>query len=105
MLVAIWVAIFFDKSYSKLDLKESAYSEIAESLDTNIASVKAKINNLRTQFGKELSKERHAKSGQSTYELYSSKWAHFDKLAFLSPVIGASKSRDKLKRKNKEEQD
>ena len=95
----------FDKSYSKRDVKESAYSEIAESLDTNIALVKAKINNLRTQFGKELSKERRTKSGQSTDELYSSKWAHFDKLAFLTPVIGASKSRDTLKRMNKEEQE
>lgn len=63
----------FDKSYTKRDLKESAYSEIAESLDTNIVSVKTKINNLRTQFGKELSKERQTKSGQSTDELYSSK--------------------------------
>ena len=33
----------FDKSYSKRDVKEAVYSEIAETLDTNSASVKAKI--------------------------------------------------------------
>ena len=54
----------FNKSNSKRDLKESAYSEIPESLDTNVASVKTKIINLRTLFGKKLSKKRHTKSGQ-----------------------------------------
>ena len=93
------------KDYSKRDLKEIAYSDIAESFDTNIASIKTKINSLRTQFGKELTKERSTKSGQSTDELYSSNWTHFDKLAFLTPVFGASKSRDTLKRMSKNEQD
>ena len=93
------------KDYSKRDLKEIAYSDIAESFDTNIASIKTKINSLRTQFGKELTKERSTKSGQSTDELYSSNWTHFDKLAFLTLVFGASKSRDTLKRMSKNEQD
>ena len=60
------------KDYSKRDLKEIAYSDIAESFDINIASIKTKINNVRTHFRKELSKERSTKSGQSTDELYSS---------------------------------
>lgn len=63
-----------------------------------IASIKQKLNNLRTRFGKELSKERNTKSGQATEELYNSNWPFFDQLAFLTPVIGASKSRDTLKR-------
>ena len=83
------------------DLKEIPYSDIAEYFDTNITLIKTKINSLRTQFGKELTRERSTKSGQSTNELYSSKWAHFDKLAFLTPVFGASKSRDTLKRMSK----
>ena len=87
------------------DLKEIPYSDIAEYFDTNITLIKTKINSLRTQFGKELTRERSTKSGQSTNELYSSKWAHFDKLAFLTPVFGASKSTDTLKRMSKNEQD
>ena len=84
--------------YTKRDLKEIAYSEMATSFDTNIASIKQKLNTLRTRFGKELAKERNTKSGQSTDELYISNWTHYDELAFLTPVFGVSKSRDTLKR-------
>ena len=49
--------------YSKRDLKEIAYAEIATSLDTNITSIKAKINSLRTQLGREMAKEKSTKSG------------------------------------------
>ena len=38
----------FNTDYSMRDLKEFAYSNIATSLDTTIAAVKAKINSLRT---------------------------------------------------------
>ena len=89
--------------YSKRDLKEIAYTEIATSLDTNITSIKAKINRLRTQLGRKMAKEKSTKSGQSTDELYASKWIHYDKLNFLIPVFGASKSRDTLKRMNLQE--
>ena len=60
---------------------------------------------MRAQLGRELAKEKNTKSGQSTDELYSSNWVHYDKLAFLLPVIGASKSRDTLKRANLQEND
>ena len=50
-----------------------------------------------------MTKEKSAKSGQSTDELYASKWIHYDKLNFLIPVFGASKSRDTLKRMNLQE--
>ena len=45
-----------------------------------------------------MAKEKSTRSGQITDELYSSNWIHYDKLAFLVPVIGASKSWDTLKR-------
>ena len=61
------------------------------------------INGLRAQLGGEMAKEKSTKSGQSTDELYSSNWLHYDKLAFLVSVIGASKSRQTLKRINFQE--
>ena len=93
----------FDKEYTKLDIKEIAYTEKASSLDTNIESIKAKINGLRAQLGREVAKVNKTKSGQSTDELYASSWIHYDCLSFLLPVIKSSKSRDTLKRKNEEE--
>ena len=93
----------YHTDYSKRDLKEIAYTEIAISLDTNITSIKAKINSLRTQLEREMAKQKNTKSGQSTDELYASKWIYYDKLNFLIPVSGASKSRDTLKRMNLQE--
>ena len=93
----------YHTDYSKRDLKEIAYTEIVISLDTNITSIKAKINSLRTQLGREMAKEKSTKSAQSTDELYASKWIHYDKLNFLIPVFGASKSRDTLTRMNLQE--
>ena len=93
----------FDKEYMKRGVKEIAYTEIASSLDTDIESIKAKINGLRAQLGREVAKVNKTKSGQSTDELYASSWIHYDRLSFLLPVIKSSKSRDTLKRKNEEE--
>ena len=53
---------------------------------------------MRALLGREITKEKTIKSGQSTNELYKSNWVHYDKLSFLIPVIGAGKSRDTLKR-------
>ena len=50
-----------------------------------------------------MAKEKSTENGKSTDEVYSSNWIHCDKLAFLVPVIGASKSRDILKRMNLQE--
>ena len=66
---------------------------MATSLDTNIPSIKTNINGLRVQLGREMVKEKSTKIGQSTDELYSSNWIHYDKLAFLLPVIEVSESR------------
>ena len=95
----------YHKDYKKRDMKEVAYSEIANSLDTTVASIKAKVNSLRTQLGKELAKERNTKSGQGTNELYVSNWVFYQNLAFLKPVFGTSKSRDTLKRMSLPEDD
>ena len=89
----------FDKDYSKRDVKEIAYKSIATAFDTNISSVKTKINGLRAQLGREKAKETKTKSGQSTDELYISTWAHYNRLAFLLPVMGHSKSRETLRKK------
>ena len=66
-------------------------------------SIKAKINGLRAQLGREVAKVNKTKSGQSTDGLYASSWIHYDRLSFLLPVIKSSKSKDTLKRKNEEE--
>ena len=93
----------FDKEYTKRDVKERAYTEIVSSLDTNIESIKAKINGLRAQLGREVGKVNKTKRGQSTDELYVSSWIHYDCLSFPLPVIKSSKIRDTLKLKNEEE--
>ena len=60
----------YHTDYSKRDVREIAYSEIATWLETYIPSIKTKINGLRAQLRRELAKEKNTKSGQSTDELY-----------------------------------
>ena len=93
----------FDKEYSKRDLKDIAYTEIASVLDVTITSLKTKINGLRAQFGRELAKVNKTKSGPSTDELYVPSWIYYQRLLFLMPVVKSTKSRDTHKRKNDEE--
>ena len=66
----------FDKEYTKWDVKEIAYTEITSSLDSNIESIKARINGLWAQLGREVGKVNKTKSGQNTDELYASSWIH-----------------------------
>lgn len=89
----------FHSDYSKRDIKEIAYSTIADVFETNINSVKAKINGLRAQLGREKAKETKTKSGQGTDELYESTWVHYKQLSFLLPVIGGSKSKETIRKK------
>ena len=51
----------FDKEYTKRDVKEIAYTDIASSLDTNIESIKAKVNRFRAQLGREVAKASKTK--------------------------------------------
>ena len=46
----------FCKAHSKWDEKSKAYLDIAELLEKPVESVKVKINGLRTQLGREISK-------------------------------------------------
>ena len=41
----------FHKDYSKRDIKEIAYTNMATAFETNVSSVKTKINGLRAQLG------------------------------------------------------
>ena len=82
----------FDKEYTKWDAREKAYTEIASSLDTNIESIKAKINGFSAQLERELAKVNKTKSGQSTDELHTSSWIYYDRLSFLLPAIKSSKN-------------
>ena len=88
----------YHPDYLKPNMEKIGYSEIATALNTTNASVKTKINGLRAQSGREITREKTTKSGQSTGKLYKSNWVHYIKLSFLIPVIGAGKSRDTLKR-------
>ena len=91
----------YHPDYLKRDMKEIGYSEIVTALNTINASIKTKINGLRAQLRRQITKEtttNTTKSGQSTDELYKGNWVHYDKVSFLIPVIGAGKSRDTLKR-------
>ena len=45
-------------------MKERAYAELTEHFDSSSAIVKAKINALRAQLGREMAKESKATSGQ-----------------------------------------
>ena len=45
-----------DPSYAKRDEKELGYSSTAEQFETTIQGIKAKLNGLRTQLGREMSK-------------------------------------------------
>ena len=67
-----------------------------DELGINIADIKAKITNLRSQLGREVSKTKSKKSGQSVSENYKSTWMYWDRLQFLMPVMQAGKSKDSL---------
>ena len=53
----------------------------------NITSIKGKIDGLRAQYGCEMTKLNKTKSRQSTEGLYENKWAHYQNLTFLQPVM------------------
>ena len=88
----------YHTDYTKRGMKDIAYKEITILLDTNIPLTKTKINSLKAHLVQTDAQKKSTKSGQSTAELYWRNWIHYDKLAFLFPVIGASKSRDTLKK-------
>ena len=90
----------FHKDYSKHD--KLAYTELASSFDTTTDSIKTKINGLRVQLGRELSKVI-LKSGQRNDELYTSSWIHYNRLSLM--LLLNRDKRDTLKRKNSNRDD
>ena len=48
----------YHTNYTNCCIKEVPYTEISTSLDTNISSIKTKINDLRLQLGREMAKEK-----------------------------------------------
>ena len=90
----------FSNEYTKREVKERAYAELAEHFDSSSAIVKAKINALRAQFGREMTKESKAKSGQATDEKYVSKWIFYKQLKFLRPVMATTRSRNSIRTQN-----
>ena len=82
----------FNKDYSKRDLKNTAYKEIADVFGCNITSIKGN-QWIRAQYGRELAKVNKSKSGQSIDEFYVSNWTHYQSLTFLEPVIKSSSSK------------
>ena len=87
-----------DSEYTKREVRQVAYKEIAENLDENwtISEVKSKINNLRVQLGRELKKTKKTKCGQSRDELHKSSWAHWDRMQFLVPQMKSGSTKDTI---------
>ena len=54
----------FSNKYTKREVKERAYAELPEHFDSSSAIAKGKINALRAQLGRAMSKESETKSGQ-----------------------------------------
>ena len=74
----------FNKDYSKRDVKNTTYKEIADVFGCNIASIKGKINGFRAQYGIEKAKVNKTKIGQSTGKPYVSNRALNQSLAFFA---------------------
>ena len=87
--------------YTKREVKERAYAELAKHFDSSSAIVKVTINALRARTGWEMAKELKTKSGQTTDEKYVSKWMFYEQLKFLRAVTATTKSRDSISTQKK----
>ena len=86
---------YFLNKYTKREVKKRAYA-----FDSSSVIVKAKINALRAQLGREVAKKSKTKSGQATDEKYVSKWMSYEQLKFLRPVMATTKSQDSISSRN-----
>ena len=83
------------KEYHLRNLRErAAYEEKRDELDIEIADIKTKIMNLRSQLGLEVTKKKSKKSGQAATDNYKSTSMYWDRLHFRIPVMQAGKSKD-----------
>ena len=72
----------FCKEYSKRDVSDKAYSDVAEILEEPVEAVEVKINGLPAQLGQEINKETKTKSEQSSDKQYHDVFG-----PFLQPVM------------------
>lgn len=86
----------YSKEYHLRNARERAYEKMKGELNIELADIKTKIMNLRSQLGREIAKSKAKKSGQARSECYKSSWAYWDRLQFLVPVMQAGKSKDTL---------
>lgn len=77
--------------YHDRNLKQTLLAEIANELNVPTAEITSKFHALRTQFNREINKERNTKSGSSTEENYVSRWDFKSSLQFLQ--VNAIESR------------
>ena len=86
----------FESQYTKREKRDSAYKEIAETLEREVGEIKTKINNLYAQLGGEVGKFKKTKSGQTTNELYQPSWIHWERLQFLANQTQSGGTRDTI---------
>ena len=86
----------FEKAYHSRESRNKALSELGDILGISTTAVKAKILKLRSQLGREVAKVNKTRSGQSTSKVYKLRWAYWELLQFLKPVLQPGKSRDNL---------
>lgn len=65
------------------NVKQNLLTEIGEILQADSQEVNAKWHALRTQFNREVSREKKQKSGSSSDDAYVSKWEYMSSLQFL----------------------
>ncbi|KXJ68663.1 hypothetical protein RP20_CCG002246 [Aedes albopictus] len=88
--------------YKNKHARQHALSEICESLQAimpgiNIDDVKNKINNLRSQYSRELTKHRtSARSGTGTDEMYESSAYWYPHMTFLKDFVSTRKGKSNL---------
>ena len=85
------------KDYTKRNVMEITYSKLTDLFETEINSIKTIINELRSQLGCKLAKERKTKNEQSTDVMYTRILVHYGHLDFLQPVMRAAENKDVLK--------
>lgn len=79
------------QKYHDRVLKQALLGEISTELNVPTTEITSKFHALRTQFNREVNKERTIKSGSSTDETYVSRWEYKSTLQFLQ--INAIESR------------
>ena len=94
----------FDSRYTKREVPEVAYKEIAEKSEENwtLSEIKRKINNLRAQLRTELKKTKKTKSVQSRDEVYRSNWAHWNRMQFFAPQLKPGSTADTITLQDKD---